>query len=290
MAGIRRSLCITAHGQDLLFPTYGDLVERLVQEGHVESSADLLDRRPDLLGNALLRWLRSGQAGCHFAAKLARHPGRAGWQSILVREWEDPRLPWHLEPTLNYVAPEWQVVQLIFPGLVEPEPAATLVRTLCTHPDWYWEEVRRDECAGHDHILCGLRWRIPDTTKRSFVLGFGPFDALPLTRRFEGAPFSAFVFRPASERYPKFIDLFPAERDDVHLAAMAPTVPAQLGDKDEEEYVHRTLESTRRLRAAILSGEECEKAGKASVTFCLPVRVRPLLGAPGGGARSEEGT
>lgn len=267
MTAPNRSFEIFLGGDKRSFPTYDDLVTFLISSGRITDEHQLFDEYAELLGDILFRWIRGGQMSCRFAKRLAREPRKESWLSQTMIEWDDPRLPWNLEAVLRYAADALSALQLIFPKAESPEDIARIIGYLCAHDDWYWEEVRWRDCKIDGHFLCGLRWKHPEG-KKSWVLGFGPFDCLPFTRRFHDAPLSALVFRTRATADSTGFDS--EEEDAIHLAHMNPRLSSR-------DHIERVTERTQEQREAFLADEDCAEGAKARVTFCLPETVRQLL-------------
>jgi hypothetical protein len=47
-----------------------------------------------------------------------------------------------------------------------------------------------------DSLHTGLRWNAEDGSYESWAVGIAPYETMPFTRQFSGAPFIALVVRP----------------------------------------------------------------------------------------------
>lgn len=93
-----------------------------------------------------LDWVKSGKAGCTFAAYFARCPETIGWQFVV-------------NPKDTIPPPDALLLSLIFPGLNRSE-----VRQWALANDFYLEMI--------DNPLTGLRKQYPDGI--AWVQYFGP--------------------------------------------------------------------------------------------------------------------
>jgi hypothetical protein len=242
------------------FSAFSDYLDFFIQAGHVASLDDLLDRKPDILGTILFAWFSQGQIACIFAQRLARKPIDAKWQSIVVRGDIDPEL---LSNVLEEAAEQLSAVQLIFPGSGSAQQAIDIVRRLCSHPSWTCSEIDWMPDEKGRSVQIGLRWHSARGAYTSWVLGIAPFDSMPFTRRFVGAPFIALVFRPSEPT-----EFAPTPTDESgkpasHLAHMDDL----LGD-DQKKRDSMT-QATKRAKSALL-GHELRSIARAKVSVSLP--------------------
>jgi hypothetical protein len=237
------------------FPTRQELVGRLIRQGLVESEADLLERRPDLVAVIMLNWIQATQPGCLFATHLAKHRDEAGWLPIVMpRRLDDSRFREMVDQVL-VPPPDAEMIMFVFPWVTTPEDLADVIAQLRTCDGWSSVDPISLDGAGPDELLIGLRWLLPSGDAESWILGFAPFEFMPFTRR---APYAAVVMRPLSppegEKRPE------TDHIPVHLAQ----VPHFFGDRHGEIW-----SDTVTLRKDLLGGELTHVA-RARVTFCLP--------------------
>lgn len=211
------------------------------------------------VAEATFGWARTGQTGCLFATLLAAGPGAAGWQSLVIPEAvSDDTLRALLDARL---ATKPEAATVVFPWADTATALAALVSQLARLPDWHGVVIHGDEPPGLVRI--GLRWRLPIEDHASWVLGFGPFEFLPFTRR---APFTALVFRcGAAYTLPR---RRVEDHNEVHLADL----PAPVDEVRYDRMWRRTVER----KASLLAGE-LEGGAKARVTFTLPADLRDDL-------------
>ena len=97
-------------------------------------------------------------------------------------------------------------------------------------------------------LQVGLRWYPKGANYQSWVLAIAPFEPMPFTRRFEGAPFIALVLRPAE---PSSFNPTPKENnlDASHLAHMDDGLGS---DTDKRK---RTDQETRKAKQLLLGSD-----------------------------------
>ena len=249
------------------FSSFDDYVNVLIAEGLVKSTQDLVSRRPELLGGVLFKWYQQGQVACIFARMLAAKPDPTKWQSITIEGNVDVD---QLETVLVDAARRLQALQLIFPGPGSAQHAVDLIKALCEHESWSCKEMPWFEDEKGRTVQVGLRWHLKDSEYVSWVLGIAPFDTMPFTRRFQGAPFIALVFRPSAPT--AFIDpKYESGLQASHLAHMDDGLGTDQAKRD------MFTDGTKRAKFALLGGELLSTA-RAKVTFSLPRWCREELG------------
>lgn len=218
-------------------------------------------------------WVRYGQLACIFAQVMVKQADEHGWRTIVVSGLEEEgSVVGELGPLLREPPKELEALQVVFPeeSLNSVEGVVNLVNDLCQSESWYWEEVDIPNEYRDEHLLVGLRWKIPSTDCVSWVLGFADIETMPFTRR---APFLALAFRTK-----------PAPEDDndpsrAHLAHM--TTPFEEQEKHDAVWA-----KTEERRGELLKGE-LEHAAKARVAFCLPRETTARLCQPKGDISDE---
>ena len=250
------------------YSSFHDFLELAVQEGKVKDLDDLLKNRPRQLGGILFDWYSQGQIACIFAQRLARSPARStSWESYTLSGEVDPE---RLEVILKEAASEFDAVQLVFPGPANALQAVDLINALCKHSSWSCYEIDWMPDERGRSLQVGLRWYPKGANYQSWVLAIAPFEPMPFTRRFEGAPFIALVLRPAE---PSSFNPTPKENnlDASHLAHMDDGLGS---DTDKRK---RTDQETRKAKQLLL-GSDLKSTARAKVTFALPLWCRDLLG------------
>ena len=250
-----------ASGEVKSFSSYQDHVAYLLGKGEIQSEAELLGSKRELLSSILFSWVIQGQLACVFARALAKDPALAGWLSVVVDP--GPDLPQRIQPTLEAAKDSAHAIQFILPGLTTPSHCAQLIHTLCNHPSWSWEEIPPQEPLTSPAVLVGLRWKVPSSKYESWVLGIAPFTTMPFTRRFEGAPFMALALRPSTP------PAWAPPTDVVHLAHMEDGLQSQ---DQRDLYTHLTKEWKAKLLV-----DDSPSTARARVTFTLPESLRASL-------------
>lgn len=217
---------------------------------------------PAVVNEAMFGWARTGQTGCLFATLLAGDPASAGWRSVVVPEPVDDETMDRLLSTL--LAAGTEAAQLVVPWVDTPERLAEFVSQVGRLPNWYIREVI-DGDAEPGFVRIALRWRLPEPDHVSWVLGFGPFDFMPFTRR---SPFTALIFRSAAAHSDAIPRTRREDHTEVHLADLQAPV-------DQERY-DRMWSRTEKRKVSLLDGELMGGA-KARVTFLIPEELRPNL-------------
>jgi hypothetical protein len=254
------------------FPEKSDLIKSLVDQGLVANEADLLQRRPDLVGDLMLNWIQHSQTSCRFATHLAKHRREAGWHTIVMpRRLETAQFRAAIDSVLDPPPDGAEMIMFIFPWVTKPEDLADLIAQLGACSGWSWAHPISFDVVGPDQCLVGLRWLLPSGESESWVLGFAPFDFMPFTRR---SPYAAIVMRPTD---PSQVDRPPEGLAPVHLAQVPHFFGAR-GVRDGEIW-----KLTEEQRRDFLGGELTHVA-KARVSFALPVGLADRA-TPGASSR-----
>lgn len=165
----------------MLFPTRADYLEyfRVV----TPEVGTLLDIEPAIVVIIQRDWHIRGQNGCVFSMNAARRFDQSQWSSTVCSELPDSDT---MRATIKAAVADKdnQLHSFIFPNITSSEGVYELVQRSveagCI--------LRQDNRDGV-HIT-RLRWAIGDV--ESWVLGFAPIGAVPVTRQ---APFTELVFR-----------------------------------------------------------------------------------------------
>lgn len=259
------------------FSSWNDLLSHVVEKGEVTSYQDLLERRPDLLDELLFHWYRQGQIACVFAMRLSRQPSQAGWYSIRVSgDWTTEQVA----ARIDEVAAQAQAIQLIFPGLTTANDVARLVVKLCADSRWSCCEIPWKTFVVSDQVIeehgrsipVGLRWHPSSGGYTSWALGIAPFDPMPFTRRFVGAPFSVIVLRPSAPT-----DFIPPKDDPITHLPAAHLAHMDDGFGKDEELRDKVRNLTSENKRDLL-GSDLWSTARAQVTFTFPLWCREILG------------
>lgn len=249
------------------FPSYPTLAEHFAASGYVPSAADLTEpEHHHLLADLFLAWVEAGQHSCQYARRLAKNH-REMWNVAVFSE-HGSGLPRLLNSALGACVDTSESFVALFPGISTPTAIVELLNLLCADDRWAWEEPT---CDDPDRFLVALRWQPEKVEGReSWVLGFGPPECLPFTRRIVGAPFSVLALRhrwPPSNDHETFGNL---DSSGLHLAQMPMPWPP--------ETVSRLWGATSRKREGFLGDDD--QLARARVTFCLPRSARAAMCDP----------
>lgn len=187
-------------------------------------------------------WHRQGGNGCVFARLAARRGENAGWHAHIA---QDPQA--QLAAALR--DPSCEVLSLLFPLVTTPEALIDLCRQFT---------VERAECHG-ELTTVSLRARV-DGDIMAWIMGFGPFDFLPATRR---APVTELVLRTKTKPgwlYAKHSH----DRDVAHVA----DIPLQLPEACWDPLWDATHAATRKRLQ-----KEPDVFSAARTTFTVPTRL-----------------
>lgn len=259
--GAARSQRVEVDGKARFFPTRKDYVDWLVDGGHISSSQEF-PQHTDLVQAVYRHWQRQGQIACKFARLIARNPAHHGVAATIIETGGDGALggaaTTHLERSFKAACtkPEVQALTLLFP-YVESGPALVrLIRDLRALPAW---EVTGfpNPSDRHERVYVRITASIEDGVVAE-VLGFGPFDFLPATRR---APIAALELRTKAPGAKGSSG--PGRPRRVHLAAI------ELGWT--EAQVRKVWGETEQARLAVLGGDD--SAAKAKVAFSIPLAI-----------------
>ena len=250
------------------FSSFEDLVDHLIVKGTISSREDLL-KNDDLLIDVVFQWYRQLQIACVFAARLAHKPQDYGWRSEVVRPGFDVA---KLNERIDELVASSEAVQLIFMDQATAKDIAKLIAKLCATDRWECHEMPWKEPEHGVSIPLGLRWQPADRSYISWALGIAPFDPMPFTRRFVGAPFTVIAFRasPPTDFIPTKTDPF-TKQAAAHLAHMNDGLGK---DEDVRTHVRRlTTENKGKLLSSDL-----RSTARAQVTFALPPWCREIVG------------
>ena len=241
------------------FATRGDYENHLLKEGAVTRRQDIWENQA-LSQEVQRHWLSTAQTGCNFARVMVSNPQKYGWETVVLshspkevrtQQWRD------LVDAALFRAihsPDCQVISLLFPRIVKPADLVGLLQSI------FLTKHVTLEAQPHEASVTtvGLRVQVEDVM--SWVLGFGPFDFMPTTRR---SPVTDLTLRVKPKPEKGFEKLTP-DRTATHLA----DVPLNVG-----EAAYQRLWSSTVQRTAIMRGEEPCHYSKARVTIALPTRL-----------------
>jgi hypothetical protein len=251
------------------FSSFDDLAAWVVSLGRAADVDDVRRNQQTIWGDLLFTWYTQGQVACVFAQRLARDAADARWYSAVVEgDWSGEHITGLVDAAAMSGA---EGLQVLFPCDGTVEDALEITQRLAKHPRWQCVDTGWLEGEGGDSLQVGVRWIAPDGNYESWVLGLAPFDTMPFTRRFVGAPFIALVLRPTPPEedraaVPVGVSGLPAS----HLAHMDDRLGADQAKRD------KWMEGTRLAKRALISPEPMSRA-RAKVTFAFPAWVKDEL-------------
>ena len=211
-------------------------------EEHNKTSEDVVD--------AQLGFFRKGGSGCAFAALAARNPEYYEWHHIVIRHDEYANIQGIIASAIANEA--ISTLALVLPDVDSEQKLDAFL------PSLNGEILFLHHTLETDGNRC-FRFRARVGEDESYVSGFGPFQAMPLTRR---TPHTALVFRVG-----------PRPKYDWHLK-----VPVEglihVADMDmkgvPDRTLHRMWRSSFLATAGILTKEPDEESA-AKTTFVIPL-------------------
>jgi hypothetical protein len=251
------------------FPSFDSIAAWAVANGAGDSVEAVRSERQDLWPDLLFEWYISGQIACLFAVNLARTADQAKWRSVVVDgSWDGDAITAIIDAFALQGA---EGLQILFPGEGTAYEALTIVERLTAHARWRCDDTGWLSGEAGDSIQIGLRWISPDQSYESWAVGIAPFQAMPFTRRFVGAPFVALIIRPLppnDERAPT--PAGPTGLPASHLAHMDDALSTNQLLRD------KWTEHTKRGKRALINPEPLSQA-RAKVTFSFPASVKAKL-------------
>ncbi len=252
--GLATSLEIRTAQKAYRFPTYADYEACLINQGACVNECDL--RSNEALVRGIHRhWHRQGQTGCWFAQEFSKTMNLEKWRAVVIsahravncrqiisREVEDA-----------IAASDCEALSIIFPRLNTLSELLDLIG-LCRSIEG-WMVGPPD---GTDDIA-GIQIKIPlQHGCSSWVLGFGPFNFLPITRR---APFTELAVRTKPAKQPLTHDALNTDIDAAHLA----DIPSHF----TQDKFNKCMANTAAMKRRLLQTDDHPTA-RAKVTFAIP--------------------
>jgi hypothetical protein len=251
------------------FSSFDDLAAWLVQLGRASDVQDVRNNLRALWGDILFSWYTQGQVGCVFAQRLARDVAGSNWYTAVMEgDWQAEHVTGVCDAAASVRA---EALQVLFPCEATVEDALVIIKRLAEHPRWQCTDTGWLEGESGDSLQVGLRWISSGGDYESWVLGIAPFDSMPFTRRFVGAPFIALVLRPS-----------PPEQSRAPVPAGTSGLPAShLAHMDDGlggDIEKRTKwnAGTRMAKRALVSPDPMSRA-RAKVTFAFPAWAKAEL-------------
>lgn len=255
--GISKSRSVTLDGRILRFPTRADYLSWLVAHGHLTKAAQFAEQG-ELVARVYRHWQAQGQLACRFAQKVAREPEPYGLHTCVIDATSAGKLPPKAAQALGQACrtacdgKDVQALTLLFPRIESPAALVRLLKGLAAMPDWLITVgLNPSDALRRMHVR--LQYQV-DPGHVAEVLGFGPFEFLPLTRR---APVVSLEMLTSVSR-PKDSALGRPKR--LHLAGIDLGWPVK--------RIESVWKATEKNRLALLGGDD--SAAKAKVSFAIP--------------------
>lgn len=211
-------------------------------------------------------WQTRSQIACEFARIIATNPKKYGLATSVL-PLSDIGVDAHQwsKDTDQFVSDQTEIsegVSIIIPGLTHPADLVEFCKYFRRLPKWSVSNTINPSDR-LDRVYVNLSVKLDKNTEAE-VLGFGPFDFLPLTRQ---SPITAIEVRTkiagAKERADE-------ELKKSHLADIAwPEI-----NRDQ------LWSRTKQQRLKVLGGDD--SAARARITFAIPATIWSSIGANGG--------
>lgn len=212
--------------------------------------------RARVLAAAQRDWHARGQNGCLFARLAALAADGLRWD-YLVAEAAQPDQVGELFRECA-AADGTEVLSVLVPDLTTADEVLGFVRDLVASSSFWLE---RDEVID-GHQVCHLRCPVSGTSAdiQAWVMGFGPFDWIPNTRR---GPFFELAIR-VRQKAPWLFHRLNQDRDIAHLA----DVPLAMSSRHWEHRWRSTRDRTR-----MILGKEPDRFSAAKCTLAIPLEA-----------------
>lgn len=261
---VPQSLSITTKsGVSRSYSTLDDYVNSLIQKEVISGLTDLVENHIQLISEIQHHWIKAGQTGCLFAAKLAK-TSTDPWVNTVVTG-----LTAHEEAYVMIDAAINQAfdrkadgIQVIIPEISTGDALVEFLKQLSSRNGWCLDKIKTEK----DPVFgVGLRWVFPDDKFVSWILGFSPLASMPVTRR---APFTSIIMRLGGPGRCPEVAGYP-DRPKDNITDMSSVHLADLDDGlSSEELVCKYWKGTQYQKKELLAGE-LEEAARARITFSL---------------------
>lgn len=238
----------------LHFPTRTDYEQYFMLQGRIPTP-DALWNDDNLVRNVQRHWHTRGQTGCIFAQIAATKAEEVGWRSEVVkRNLQEYGIATSIDTlvTEGIQDPHVQNLSLLFPQARTNADLRALLAGITTGSQVFKAITTRYE----EYDIVALRAKLREGVL-SWVVGFGPFDFLPLSRR---SPVTELAIR-TKEKPDTLFHKLNKDKSAAHLA----DIPLGL-DGDLMEFL---LEATKERTQLILQDIPRELAA-AKITFAIP--------------------
>ena len=247
-------------------PTRVDYIEAVLEAGEL-AVEDQFPLNRELVIDVHRDWLKRRQVGCVYAQTLNSDPEKYGMAAVIVPDGNDMRVAQVAEliaeETSSVENANSEALSILLPGLTDLATFCRLVRALAEENDWQLREVTEhvDPATSVVFALVGIDFVLKGSVP-SAVLGIGPFEEFPLTRR---GPVASLELRlkPKDAKRAKKRPGMPLTS---HLAQVPYPEPGRIAREEDSMW-----QQTESLRLAVL-GRNDERA-KAEVTLAVPRNI-----------------
>jgi len=240
------------------FSAPSDYVSYLLECGAI-SAPDEAWTSPELALAIQRHWFWQGQVGCLFARRASRYSQPLGWETCVLtpypREMSQAELKRYLKARIveATLSPTCELLSFLFPRIREPAELVRLIRAITSTRSVTL--VRRADLG--QATALSLQSSLAKSKVKAWLLGFGPFEHIPPTRR---APSVEIIIRPKVKPASLFHQVN-QDRSVSHLADM----PLHISDAYAEMMWQETLRSVERIL-----GHRPDRKTAATTTFCVP--------------------
>ncbi len=244
----------------IMVATREDYVRALIEDGQISSETELASN-PDLVVAVHEDWLQERQVGCVYAQQINSKPTNYIAEKRVI-EGDDPVvLAASIDSTTVAAVDSEQLeaLSLLLPSVSDMATLCSLIHELAKYDRWKVRPAVQhvEPSSGTLYALVGLDFILPDGIV-SAVLGLGPFEELPMTRR---GPFTSLEMRTKSSHAK------PAHhRPGFPLVSHLAQIPLE-DDRIAAEHEYQWQQTTQ-LRLTVLGSNDAR--AKAEVTFAVP--------------------
>ena len=252
--GLRRIL------KDLQWSTGGPSrsdYEAYLREHRVLDEHETIADRPDLSAPVYRDWQRRSQVACVFARRIATQPRKYNVETVVVQEAPAEEMTGVIDSTAKAVMAargSHEALTILLPKLVDSMLLAVFCKRLGARNDHWRIEAVPNPSDRLKRVHVSLRFTLRKDVEAE-ILGLGPFDFLPLTRR---APITALEVRTKVEGHKK------RGRSKVGRSHLA-DIPWPAANS---AWYDRSWKQSEEARRTVLGGDD--SAARARITFAIP--------------------
>ncbi len=266
---ITRSITVLREGKPpWRFPSRDDYVRFLISKGEVTSEDDFCNN-PPIVQSVQFDWHSRAQHGCRFAQLISQNAKTHGWGTVVVSKLKtNTKALRELTSAIRRSIddPAVLAVSILAPEITALSDLVQLLRLLRDELGWHVSSTTHVDDRGESRTLVAARipliasssTKIVRSEVLSWVVGFGPFDAFPITRR---SPCVELAFASKPKEFPLRSSRLNGDPSTAHIA----DVPVPIDDGAFERMWDNSIEGKR-----VLLGNTDPKLARARVTFALP--------------------